>query len=182
MIEIFAGSAILCSTAKQMGLIQSFGVDKFKTKKARANVIQIDLLDDEQFELLLQWIADPLVCWIHLAPVCGTASKAREIPAGPFAPRPLRSSDFPEGFETLSGIDALRVEAANALYSRACEIFRRGSELGKILTLENPSNSYFWITKWWLRVQAELDVFASDFHGLYVWWSPPKMDEVSCQF
>ena len=182
MIEIFAGSAILCSTAKQMGLIQSFGVDKFKTKKARANVIQIDLLDDEQFELLLQWIADPLVCWIHLAPVCGTASKAREIPAGPFAPRPLRSSDFPEGFETLSGIDALRVEAANALYSRACEIFRRGSELGKILTLENPSNSYFWITKWWLRVQAELDVFASDFQVCMYGGPRPKWTKLAANF
>ena len=113
---------------------------------------------------------------------CLRYSKAREIPAGPYAPKPLRSNDSPEGLESLTGVDYLRVQAANALYCRACKIFKRCSELGKVVTLENPSNSYFWITVWWLQVQQNLQTFATDFQVCMYGGSRPKWTKIAANF
>ena len=182
MIEIFAGSAMLCSVAKHFGLGASFGVDKTKLRAARTNVIQIDLLDEAQFELLCEWMSSPLLAWVHLAPVCGTVSKAREVPAGPWAPKPLRSNEAPEGFSTLTGVDKQRVEAANLLYDRACFLFHLAWRSGILVTLENPSSSYFWITKWWLKTQALCDVYASDFQVCMYGGSRPKWTRFAANF
>ena len=44
MIEIFAGCAILCSVAKQAGLVGSIAVDKVKKSNARSTIFQLNLL------------------------------------------------------------------------------------------------------------------------------------------
>ena len=43
MIEIFAGAAVLCSVAKQLGMKNSIAVDKVKKQNARSTVYQLNL-------------------------------------------------------------------------------------------------------------------------------------------
>jgi hypothetical protein len=102
IIEVFAGGAVLTSVAKQFGL-GGIAIDKVKKANARSTIFQLDLLQQSDRELLEQWLMSPLLLWVHFAPVCGTASRAREIPRRGVAnlPRPLRSFEFPLGLPTL---------------------------------------------------------------------------------
>ena len=90
MIEIFAGAAVLCSVAKQLGMRNSIAVDKVKKRNARSTIYQLDLLSGRDQKLLEQWMLSGLLLWIHLAPVCGTASRARDIRRFEGDPKPLR--------------------------------------------------------------------------------------------
>eukprot|EP00973_Karenia_brevis_P006559 892588-Karenia_brevis.AAC.1 len=55
--------------------------------------------------------------YVHFAPPCGTATRAREIRRahGP-DPKPLRSVDHPNGLPNLSGDAKAKVDSANLLY------------------------------------------------------------------
>ena len=143
MIEIFAGSAVLCAVSKQAGLASSIAIDKVRKKSARSSIFQLDLLKSQDRNLLFQWVRSPMLLWIHLAPVCGTASKAREIRRFDNYPKPMRSSEFPHGLPWLEEDDKLRVELANSLFQFACEIFLLAASLGVFATKENPRSSYF---------------------------------------
>ena len=124
MIEVFAGGAVLTSVAKQYGL-GGIAIDKIKKSNARCTIFQLDLLQQSDRELLEQWLLSPLLLWVHFAPVCGTASRAREIPRRGVAnlPRPLRSLEFPLGLPSLEGDELKRVELANALFRYTCDLF-----------------------------------------------------------
>ena len=91
MIEVFAGGAVLSSVSKQFGL-GSIAIDKVKKANARCTIYQLDLLQTGDRELLEKWFTSPLLFWVHCAPVCGTASRAREIPRPGVSnlPQPLR--------------------------------------------------------------------------------------------
>ena len=65
--------------------------------------------------LLEQWLQSSLLLWIHLAPVCGAASRARDIRVFPGDPQPLRNNCEPEGLSNLQPEDARRVSIANTL-------------------------------------------------------------------
>ena len=103
---MFAGGAVLTSVAKHFGL-GGIAIDKTKRPNARCSIFQLDVLKPEDRELLEDWLQSALLLWVHLAPVCGTASKVRERPRAdvPFAPSPLRSCDFPHGLPSLSLVE-----------------------------------------------------------------------------
>lgn len=65
----------------------------------------------------------PMLLWVHLAPVCGTASRARDIRRFDGDPAPLRSNDYPEGLPDLTDNDKMGLQLANLLFQYACEIF-----------------------------------------------------------
>lgn len=73
MIEVFAGVAILCATAKQAGLASSIAVDKLRKKACRSTILQLDLCNKQHQSFLERWLQSSLLVWVHLAPVCGTA-------------------------------------------------------------------------------------------------------------
>ena len=82
---------------------------------------------------------------VWLAPPCGTASRAREIPlAGDFAPQPLRTPEHPEGRPDLDPADADRVSKANSLYRTTAEIWKFCLEHDIVVVIENPYRSLFW--------------------------------------
>ena len=116
MIEVFAGAAVLCSVAKQHGMHGSIAVDKLREKNARSSIFTLDLTLKSHKDLLKCWLDSPLLVWLHLAPVCGTASRARDIRRFPGDPPPLRSCDWPEGLPDLTDLKARRVNVANALF------------------------------------------------------------------
>ena len=151
MIEVFAGYGVLCATAKQSGLLGSIAVDKVRKQGAYSSILQLDLRDHEQRLLLEEWLDSPLCCWLHLAPVCGIASRARDIRRHWSDPPPLRSNDFPHGLPNMPEKDQARVIIANDLFAYSCTLFERASRRGILTTMENPSTSYFWLTDWFER-------------------------------
>ena len=69
----------------------------------------------------------PNLVYVHLAPPCGTASRAREIRRSKHDPKPARSEAFPDCVPDLSRTDPVlhkRVMLANALYRLTGELFR----------------------------------------------------------
>lgn len=137
MLEVFVGSAMLCSVAKQYGLNNSLAVDKVQKAGARASVIQLDLTHEVDCSLIDAWLSSGMLLWIHLAPVCGPASVTAQM---------------------LEGRELHRVRLANKLFEFACS-FIKASNLG-ILVTENRKNSYFWSTLYflslWLNFTAQM--------------------------
>ena len=163
MIEIFAGAAVLCSVAKQLGMKNSIAVDKIKKQNARSTIYQLDLLSSRDRQLLEQWMLSGLLLWIHLAPVCGTANRARDIRRFHNDPKPLRSEDWPEGLPGLTPKELERVSLANRLFEAACDFFLLACLTGVLVTMENPKNSYFWWTNWVKRLISTAQTFTGDF-------------------
>ena len=110
-------------------------------------MIRIDLSCPSSQELLWRILHRKDIGGVHLAPPCGTSSRAREIrrPRGP-NPKPLRSDRFPDGLPTLKGTDRIRVDKANILYRLLGEIVRYCVLHSISVTVENPARSLFWDT------------------------------------
>ena len=165
MLEVFAGMAVLCAVSKSFGMESSVAVDKARKRNARASIVQLDLTLKSDQCVVDQWLQSDLLLWIHLAPVCGTASRAREIRRFKGDPQPLRSSEFPEGLPSLSDRDQVRVDLANRLFDYACHLFSRACALGILVTMENPRNSYFWETVWVRVLMCTWPLFHGDFQA-----------------
>eukprot|EP00435_Cladocopium_sp_Y103_P058226 s2737_g20.t1 len=163
MVEVFAGIAILCATAKQAGLNSSIAVDKTRKRASRCTILQLDLCNAEHQALLERWLQSPMLLWVHIAPVCGTASRARNIRRFANDPKPLRSELEPEGLSNLSPGDAERVRIANQLFEYSCKLFLLACASGTLVTMENPRGSYFWLTCWVLHLLATVDIYCGDF-------------------
>ena len=183
MIEFFAGVAVLCSVAKQHGMMQSYGVDKTRSKAVRSSVVTIDLTQQSSRDLAEFWLNSTLICWAHFAPVCGTASRAREIDTGgPNQPRPLRSNEAPDGLPGLSPTERKRVDLANILYDWACAAFLQCVRAGILATLENPNSSLFWLTSFYKRLLEEFTPFSGIFQACMYGSSRPKWTRIIASF
>ena len=182
MIELFAGSAVLCSIAKQWGLRESFAVAKTRKKSARCSIHTLDLLQPSDRALLEEWMHSKLLAWVHLAPACSTASRTRDLWSSPSAPRPLRTDDYPLGLPTLSGSDAARVALANELFQFSCEVFRSAADRGILVTMENPRNSYLWQTPYVLDLQRHVPTAKADFQVCMFGGSRDKWTSILANF
>ena len=166
MLEVFAGGAVLTSVAKQFGL-NGIAVAKKRKQNARSTIFQLDLLKTSDQELLWEWLASPLLLYVHFAPVCKTADRAREIPLAiaPNLPSPLRTLEFPLGLPSLSGNELQQVELANTLFGLTCEMFTFAVKRGKLATIESPRGSFFWFLPCVLQIMRDLEVYATDFQA-----------------
>ena len=160
-IEVFAGTARLCTAVRRHGLPMSFAVDKFVPKHATCTVLCIDLLSENGASLLWQALQDPSVVALHLAPPCNTATRARERPI-PGGPRPLRSTSQPDGLDFLSLREQQQVAEANRLYHLTFQVFKFCHAAGILVSCENPGRSHFWATSAW-RPSMSLEGIASVF-------------------
>ena len=143
VVEIFAGSCNFSSTAVSMGF-QSIAVDHVPAK--RWHVLQLDLREPGAQQLLLSTLRCLLPALVVLAPPCGTASRARDIPAysnGKRIAHPLRSGQHPDGLPSLQGHDLARVTSANSLYAFTAAVAGMCSQHGIPWLIEN---SYMWDT------------------------------------
>ena len=99
-VECCAGSAILSFYLQEQGL-QAIPVDHKRNEHSqRIRCLALDLTDEENQKLLLSIICDPRCVYLHMAPPCGTCSRARERPIplklqirGAPRPRPLRDAN-----------------------------------------------------------------------------------------
>ena len=150
VLEIFAGSARLTAAVRDAGM-QGIAVDYDKTRSSGPHIAVYDLNDPSQFESLVEFIKleKHRIVWVHFAPSCGTASRARERPLkswerkGYRVPKPLRSDQFPLGVPGLKGIDKHRTETANITYSQSAILAAMLHEWGITISTENPLRSIF---------------------------------------
>ncbi len=144
ILEIFAGSCRLSKACKDVGL-RATAIDKLQSRAENFTIHQCDLGDKQQLGLLKEYIvaeSDSIV-HAHFAPSCGTASKAR-LPSH-LQPKPLRSEEYPDGLPFLSAKDSERVRLANISYDATIELVEFLIQLGISCSIENPTNSLFWL-------------------------------------
>ena len=154
MVEIFAGSARLARACRHTGC-RSVAVDKTTDRSQGTKIFVCDVTKPEELDMLVQFLSAERhnLGWVHFAPACGTASKAREKPnralekQGFHVPKPLRSTEFPLGFPHLKGLDLLRTETANHVYQVTADLVRMLVGWGIFVAIENPTNSLFWIVQ-----------------------------------
>ena len=159
IIEVFAGTARVSSALRFFGMKSSFGVDHIRHRCACAPISIVDLTTARGQQLLRQWMQNPNVIALFLAPPCGTASRARSIrlKAARFGgPKPLRSDAQPNGVSNLSFIDKIKVSKANQLYHFCAQLVQEAIEAGMIVCVENPQFSHFWATTFWVKVAGLL--------------------------
>ena len=116
----------------------------------------MDLSSDEAVRTIRQLIVDEKVVLVHLAPPCGTASRAREIQRKGLSPKPLRSDQYPDGLPDLVGEDLKRVEQANKLYKFTAELICALGRCKVAWSVENPTSSLFWKTSFMQKAVAEM--------------------------
>ena len=100
-IELCSGCGILSATISAAGF-QVMAVDHSHNKhKTPIKTVNLDLTKSESWETLRYIIKNCRVLAVHIAPPCGTCSRAREIKLsqhwhGP-QPQPLRNHEHPYG-------------------------------------------------------------------------------------
>ena len=99
-----------------------------------------DLREEEDVRDILKML--PNAGYVHMAPPCGTFSRARDI--GSYGLRPLRNAEHVEGIPGLTGTDLARVQSANAVTNAIMRIMRACIRLEVPFTVENPTRSWIW--------------------------------------
>ena len=191
-LELCAGSARLTATLRQVGL-DAWGVDHkhAKIQPETHAMLTFDLTSSTDVAALWRLLEHPLLAYVHMAPPCGTCSRAREravqgVPGG--GPPPLRSDDFPEGFPDLQvrlPDQFARVTAANAIYRLLVDVAVYLLKRRVAWGLENPKNSLFWNIGSIAAVLCMLGVDSVSFqHCMYggtrdkwtsIYFSPPGL-------
>ena len=98
-LELCAGSARLSAAVAAEGMT-AIAIDHFSNRHtARHRIMVLDLSVTDSWAVLYHICESHPVIWVHVAPPCGTAARARDVPmsAEAYGPRPLRSSQHPCG-------------------------------------------------------------------------------------
>ena len=146
-VEVCAGSAVLSSTLISYGL-RMYAVDYEDNKfDPHVPILLRDLRNEADLRDVMTKCAS--AAYVHIAPPCGTFSRAREIVPGP---PPLRSEEFPRGLQQLTETERTRVESGNKVAMACLRIAKMCTRLGVPFTLENPARSLIW----WLPEYVKL--------------------------
>jgi hypothetical protein len=137
MVELYAGSARLSKACQQIG-VRSVAVDKTTQRSQGSKIFVCDVTNEGDLNMLKSFLSaeQDNLAWLHIAPACGTASRAREKPnrtlekAGYKVPKPCRSEQFPLGIPGLEGLDKARTEAANLICKITADLVREVSAWG----------------------------------------------------
>ena len=155
-VELCAGCARLSFSLSSKGFT-AFAVDHSKNRHAQLHpCMMCDLADDSSVDQLLSILeGSGLLTYFHAAPPCGTCSRARERKnrrrlrrRGAPEPVPLRSTRFPDGLPNLPRGQQRRVDTANRVYRNVARILRWAINKGCIVSIENPTRSHIWSTKY----------------------------------
>ena len=167
VLELFAGSAGLSSAFIEMG-VPAIGVDGERNRfRMKAPVVQLDVTKAEHRKFLLELIVTRRPGHVHMAPPCGTSSRARDkqVPKrlraqGAPNPPPLRSEEHPNGLPSLTGLNKEKVVMANILYLFCTQVANLCIDTGVGFTIENPTNSYMWMTAPFVGLLSRPEVLA----------------------
>ena len=153
-LELCSGSAGVSLELGKLGWAAVAVDRKVKVRSDEFVLITADLRHKTVQKDLLRIARHPDLRYVHVAPPCGTASRARDKLVRPHVqredlpdPPQLRSDAFPMGLPNLNTRHPklyLPVVAANEVYIFAAEFCATLTSLGISWTLENPARSYFW--------------------------------------
>ena len=173
-LEVFAGSARLTVALRAVGLQDSCGVDHRIPRHCPCPMVKLDLTRDFDVQLLHDMIDNPFCLYVHFAPPCGTSSRARLIQESDHDPEPCRDDTFPDGLPGLPDRLAQRVAAANRLYGVTAAALKRAVLAGKLVSCENPLNSFMWQTTAWRQGTSGLSLRETVFDHCCYGGSRPK--------
>ena len=164
-LELFCGTGNLTYAMKHF-FPDSFGVDH-KVTKQRVKIVCLDLSKEDHQILVEQWALSGKCLWVHFGVPCGTASRARfrRISRRIHGPPPLRSSRFPDGLPGLKGLHAIKLRAANRLYSYMRKLIKQLQLANVVWTVENPLTSLLWETSYWTDVHNATDPYYCELHN-----------------
>ena len=159
LLDLFCGTAGVAAAFRAMGG-EALGIDHIIDKRrVKGPVAKVDLSKQDGQATVLQWIEEDKVDAVMLAPPCGTASRAREIPLPKrhklrkgMQPVPLRSEAEPMGLSSLRGVAKIKVLAANKLYAFARKVMDLCERKGIPFICENPRRSLMWMTDPFLQL------------------------------
>ena len=80
IVELFSGTGRVTACLRRIGLKQSHAVDHLVVEDCATPPLIADLSTKEGQDLAKFWLGNPLLAAVYAAPVCGTCSRAREIP------------------------------------------------------------------------------------------------------
>ena len=123
-LEFCAGSAALSAAMQKKGW-QVFPIDYHANRfKSKVHIFELDLSLPHNVSLLEGMIEQMRPEGAHFGLMCGTCSRAREVPVaralrskGAPSPVPLRDALHPLGLPTLSPSNQHRVDLANTMYT-----------------------------------------------------------------
>ena len=141
ILELCAGTAGLSAALKEVGF-DAVAFDHKRIPGAKTTIQVADLCSEHGFSLAKKLLLHPRCVGCFAAPVCGTASRAREI-VSVSGPPPLRSEEEPDGLADLLPSDQLRVQKANALYQAISDLVLVAASRGLVIVLENPRRSLY---------------------------------------
>ena len=120
----------------------------------RCPTIKLDLTLPDHVALLLEMLDDPDLVYVHMAPPCGTSSRARDIRRKHgYDPPKVRTTTQPDGLKNLSPTLQKRVDLANKLYDVAAQVANICFTYGIFFSVENPWRSYMWLTSMWQQTK-----------------------------
>ena len=164
-IEIYAGTARLTASLRALGLTDSFGVDSVLPQRLNGPIIKLDLLNPSHLEHVKSLICNPACVYVHFAPPCGTASRARLIQNQQHTlPPPLRDDQRPNGLPWLTLEQQIRVDKANQLYQITCDLIQLCEQHHILWSCENPGRSFMWQTTSFVTLFASLQCLSTEFH------------------
>ena len=154
LLDLFCGTAGVTAAFRACGG-DALGIDHIIDKRrVKGPVSRVDLSKAAEQDTVLQWISAGKINAVMLAPPCGTASRAREIPVPRrhrlrkgMQPAPLRSEAWPMGLPDLRGVAKLKVLTANRLYWFTRRVIDLCIKLDIPFICENPRRSIMWLTE-----------------------------------
>ena len=128
-------------------------------------ILKLDLLNPDHLSFVKDLINNDACVYVHFAPPCGTASRARLIQDGdkPMPP-PLRNDVYPNGLPWLTKEQQERVGKANELYRITCELILLCQSRNILWSCENPGRSFMWQTKPFVELFSKIQCMSTDFH------------------
>ena len=169
---MFAGHAGLSNSLWQHGF-EAYAIDwQGNRHLPQIPILKMDLCTQQGQDQFWELLKNSRVRYVHLAPPCGTFSRAREIkiPAhilatGVKAPKQLRSQQCPRGLENIDECDQEKVKRGNILADFTAEVLRRCHQMKIHCSVENPAGSYLWDLQAFKQLAATKGISSTDFQS-----------------
>ena len=164
-LELCSGCGILSATVAASGF-DTMAVDhKHNRHRSHVKTFNLDLTVEHSWNVLKFIVQQCNVIAVHIAPPCGTCSRAREIKltSNWHGPPPLRNAQHPYGVPDMNDKDKFRVQQANQLYMFMNDFCLFLNERSVPWTIENPTNSWLWELPCMRTLVAEM--YFTSFHS-----------------
>ena len=143
---------------RALGLVDSVGIDSVLPNRLNGP-------NPSHLEHVESLIRNKACVYVHFAPPCGTASRARLIQnSEQNLPPPLRNDQYPNGLPWLTMDQQIRVDKANNLYSITCRLIRLCEDHHILWSCENPGRSFMWQTTPFQQLFSTMQCLSTKMH------------------